>query len=462
MTSASGAYLAGLRRHSRIIIWTLVAVAIVLRALLAIDSPTPFGYVFDYYHEAIQLFYEKGRLPIAADCWQCYHPPLYYLLGLPFYSVGAWLAGWSEDADAADWGLRALTLLALIAGAIATYCSARLVQFLARDRALTVIGAALVLTFPCLFISSYGPDADIIVTAAMTAFLLAFTKFAAASDRQSWKSAAWIGALAGLAASAKYSGLIALATAGVVLAIRLVIARDRMRTITNGVIIAAVAILIASPKYVDNWRRHGTPLFANGSAGDAFSSTRQYYWDEYDFFSFSPTAILDASGPHAPAGELTDLPVYHSVWTTLYGLAWTDLSFFSVRGRISDPNPPYPAKNIPRAVTASVLYLGLVPTLLAVVGFFVTVLRREYLPLTVMLVLTLASYLAWVVAQDAWALKTKYIQFLLPVFVAYVVAGLRFTGRRLPGPLSAGVLLAVGALVVASHVYLLAFAIGHL
>src|SRR5262245_3888196 len=224
MTSASGAYLPAVRRHARTILWTLVAVAIVLRALLAIYSPTSFGYVFDYFHEAIQLFYGKGRLPIAADCWQCYHPPLYYVLGLPFYSVGVWLAGWSEDADAAEWGLRALTVLALVAGAVATYYSVRLVQLLARDRALTVIGAALVLTFPCLFISSYGPDADIIVTAAMTAFLFFFTKFAAEPRRQSWKSAVWIGALAGLAASAKYSGLIALATAGVVLGIRLVFA----------------------------------------------------------------------------------------------------------------------------------------------------------------------------------------------------------------------------------------------
>jgi hypothetical protein len=457
---ASGPFMATLRRHAGPVLWTLFAAAVVLRALLAFYSPTPFGYVFDYYHEAIEIFYEKGRLPIAADCWQCYHPPLYYLLGLPFYAVGVWLGG-ARDA-APEWGLRALTVLALAAGAIATYCSARLVQFLARDRALTVIGAALVLTFPCLFIASCGPDADIVVTAAMTAFLLAFTRFAAGPRRQTWQGATWVGALAGLAASAKYSGLIALATAGVVMGLRVLFGCDRRRTLTHAAIIAGVAIAIASPKYVDNWRRHGTPLFANGSAGDAFSSAREYYWDEYDFSSFSITAILDTSGPAAPKGELTDLPVYHGVWTTLYGLAWSDLSFFSVPGRISDPNPPYPAKAIPRAVTAAVLYLALVPTALSALGLFVTARRREYLPLHVMLALTLASYLAWVVAQDAWALKTKYIMFLLPVFVAYVVAGVRWALRRLPRPLSGAVVLALAALVLASHLYLLAFAIGHL
>jgi hypothetical protein len=460
MTTAVSPQLSTLRRHADTILRTLVAVAVVLRALLAYGSPTPFGYVFDYYHEAIELVYEKGRLPVAADCWQCYHPPLFYLLGLPFYAVGVWLGG-ARDA-APEWGLRALTVLAVAAGAVATYSSARLVQFLARDRALTVLGVALVLTFPCLFISSYGPDADIVVTAAMTAFLLAFTRFVAEPRRQTWQGAMWVGALAGLAASAKYSGLIALATAGVVMSLRVLFSRDHLRTLAYGAIIAGVAIAIAAPKYVDNWRRHGTPLFANGSAGDAFSSTREYYWDDYDFTSFSITAILDTSGPAAPKGELTDLPVYRSVWTTLYGLAWSDLSFFSVRGRISDPNPPYPARAIPRQVIAAVLYLALVPTALSAIGLLVTARRRVYLPLHVMLALTMSSYLAWVVAQDAWALKTKYIMFLLPVFVAYVVAGVRWALRWLPRPLSGAVVVALGALVLASHLYLLAFSLGHL
>ena len=60
---ASGPFMATLRRHASPILWTLVAAGLVLRALLAYCSPTPFGYVFDYYHEAIELFYEKGRLP---------------------------------------------------------------------------------------------------------------------------------------------------------------------------------------------------------------------------------------------------------------------------------------------------------------------------------------------------------------------------------------------------------------
>ena len=40
-----------------------------------------------------------------------------------------------------------------------------------------------------------------------------------------------------------------------------------------------------------------------------------------------------------------------------------------------------------------------------------------------MLALTLASYVAWVVAQDDWALKTKYILFLLPIYIIYAMEG---------------------------------------
>ena len=46
-------------------------------------SPTMYGYVYDFYHEGIQKFYALGRLPIAEDCWQCYHPPAFYASAFP-------------------------------------------------------------------------------------------------------------------------------------------------------------------------------------------------------------------------------------------------------------------------------------------------------------------------------------------------------------------------------------------
>src|SRR5215210_4234553 len=75
-------------RHQSALLLVLVGLAAFLRVLLALRSPTPYGYVFDFYHEAIQKTYSLGHLPNAADCWQCYHPPLHPLLGLPLYMLG--------------------------------------------------------------------------------------------------------------------------------------------------------------------------------------------------------------------------------------------------------------------------------------------------------------------------------------------------------------------------------------
>jgi hypothetical protein len=88
--------------------------------------------------------------------------------------------------------------------------------------------------------------------------------------------------------------------------------------------------------------------------------------------------------------------------------------------------------------------------------------RRDYLPLLVMLALTLSAYLSWVVAQDDWALKTKYLLFLLPVYVAYSLAGLRLVRDRRPHLIGNAAAWLLIALVLSAHVYLFAFAIGHL
>ena len=245
-----------------------------------------------------------------------------------------------------------------------------MVRLLEPDPTLRLIGTGIILSFPCLFISSYGPDADIVVAAAMTMFLAAIMLFAYSPGVTIHSlGAIRIGALAGLAASAKYSGLIALATAGMVLGWQLLVQSNRRRTLMLALVVLVSALAVGSWRmHFDNAWRYGNALHANGSAEDAFEESHDYYWDRYDFWSFHPREILEASAPGGPRGVLTTLPVYRSVWTTLYGMAWGDLSFFSVPGRIEDPEAPYPWKHIPSWLTGTVLFLGLVPTMLAAVG----------------------------------------------------------------------------------------------
>jgi hypothetical protein len=135
------------------------------------------------------------------------------------------------------------------------------------------------------------------------------------------------------------------------------------------------------------------------------------------------------------------------------------MTFFSEPTRHGDPGHPYPRKRIPAAITRTVLLLGLVPELLAMVGVMVTIRRRAFAPLAVMCVVSLGAYTWWFTSQSQWALKTKYLLFLLPAFVLYAVVGLGWLWRRAPWAGFAGGVL-VTMLIVFTHVYLLAFAVG--
>jgi hypothetical protein len=150
-----------------------------------------------------------------------------------------------------------------------------------------------------------------------------------------------------------------------------------------------------------------------------FALTSRARWGRpYEFTTFRLTALRRAIGPRPITGtNLTNLPVYNSVFTTLHALAWSDMSFFSIRSRHGDSSDPYPRKAIPPDLTLSVILLGLVANALAALGAIVTIGRRGFWSLAVLVAVTLAAYVWWLLPQPSWALKTKYILFLLPVYV---------------------------------------------
>jgi hypothetical protein len=144
-------------------------------------------------------------------------------------------------------------------------------------------------------------------------------------------------------------------------------------------------------------------------------------------------------------------------------MAWTDMSFFSVHERHGDPTKPYPARHVPIALVSSMLYLGLVPSALALLGFALTSFRKSLWPLSFFGSSSFAAYVWWFLAQDSWALKTKYVLFLLPVYVLFALIGLRrlFATETAIGRIAAGTTLSLlGALVATSVTYLTSFGLG--
>ena len=432
----------------------LVLAGVALRLLLIRGSPAPFGYVYDPYYEPVEIFYRTGRLPVAADCWQCYHPPLFYIVGLPFFAAGMWLFG--HDATRA---LTVLGLLATVCGGLCVYYTYRLLRLFRLRRGELVVASAITLSIPVLFFSSYGSEADILLSAVVIAFLFHLTRYHAHARRATWRQAALIGTLAGLAIATKYSGLVTVVVTGGVFAIHAV-RRDRWRAVRHGLIALTVCMAIGSWKYVDNAATRGTPLFANGSAQEGLRATMPpRFWHDYDFRSFRLADLLVLARNDAPAGSLIYQPVYKSVWTTLHGMAWGDMGFFSnpSRGGI---NKVYVWRGVPAWLASSVVVLGLLPSLLAIVGVLGTATRRSLVPVLLTCVITLPAYVYWFTAQRDWSLKTKYILFLLPAYVLYAMFGLRWLGRMpVPGLRAAAFWLLV-LLAVASHGYLFMFAVG--
>jgi 4-amino-4-deoxy-L-arabinose transferase-like glycosyltransferase len=434
----------------------LGAIAIVARALLVWRAPTSYGYVYDFYHEAIQRFYATGRLPASTDCWQCYHPPLHPLLGLPLYALGKKLVG--GPVGLADPALRFVAILSVVCGAAVAFYSYRLLRLFRIRGAQLIVGTGLVLSFPCLFISSYGIEADILLSAIMTAFTYYAVKFFALRRHANYRAAAGLGVLAGLACATKYSGLAAPVVLVVLTGFALADGPPRMALVRHMAVALLACVVIGSWPYVNNVRRYHTPLFANGSAQQGFAiSARPNYVLLYDFGSLRIRDLLRLADGRVRPGPLTDRPFYRSVWTTLHAMAWSDMSMFSDPSRHGFAGHPYPRKVLNRTLVSSVLVLALVPDALALLGFFVTFHRRALRAVTATCMITGASYVSWFVSQDSWGLKTKYILFLLPCYVLYSVLGWRWLERR--SPMAGRLILALLALLlIAANLYLFDFA----
>jgi 4-amino-4-deoxy-L-arabinose transferase-like glycosyltransferase len=446
-----------LTAHASGIILALLAAGVALRTLLVVASPTPLGYVWDVYADGVRVLVTERRLPVADDCWQCYHPPLFYLLGSPLFALGQLF-----DAPGSDvWAHRLTAGLSLPAAGVVSYYGFRLLRLFGCRGASLVAGLALLLITPALFISSYGAEADIVMTALLAAFIYYLTVYAAHPSTATRFDVLRIGLLAGLAAATKYSGLVAIATAGIVFGLQLMRGPARARTVRHGLIVLAVCVLAGGWKYWDNIERYGRLLHANGSAAEGLSVGARAAGAPYEFTTMRLVEVRELFGLASPRGALTMFPVYQSVPTTLHALTWSDMSLFSRRTRHGLSTDPYRYKRIPIALVMTVIVLGFVPEALAIIGVVVTWRRRAFLPVAVFGGVTCAAYLWWLLPQSEWALKSKYILCLLPPAVLYATVGQAWLTRRWPVAGTVSALLLVG-LVVVAHVYLYGFAVGGL
>jgi len=435
----------------------VLAVAGLLRVFLILGSPRPWGYVWDRYHRGIQLLYATGELPESVDCIQCYHPPLYYYAGQPFYWLGEQLMGAGADPAELVPFLGGLSLLAV---AVVLFYMDRLVTTLRLTGEYRVLAAAVAAAVPCLFISSWSVEADILLTAILCAFAYHLVRYFQADETMgSSRRLVLLGVLAGLAAATKYNGVLALVVGGVSILWKTLPQGRLTAAVTDVALFAAIAVGIGGWKYLDNYAQYDTPLFANGTASEGFSIERDNRWGDYEFTTFPLLEAVDLMSPDSEDGRLTDMPPYRSVWGTLHMLLWSDMSFFSRSTRHGGPFDMYPTKHIPLWLPRSVVLLAVLPGALAVLGLLVTLRRRDLLPLHLLTGFTWAVYLQWFVAQPEWGLKTKYILFLLAPYLVYLVAGLQWLEARVPSAIRTFCWVWLAALVILTNAYMLVFSV---
>ncbi len=441
------------KRHEIALLGLIALLAIGLRVLLAVEAPVPIGYVYDFYHEPIIQFHQTGRLPDPDACWQCYHPPVYTLLGTAVF--GAAMKATSGDLARSLWwvGFMAVPISLLF-----LLCSFGVIRnFVPNPRHLLPI-AALMAALPLVFISSFSIESDLLCATFAVAALACYLRYRRRPAVRG--SLLGMAVLAGLAMGTKYTGMVIVAVIGASMVIDII--RDReWKRMGHVAAFGLFAPLVGGWHYVENWRTHGTPIVGN-QAWDNLEADEgeDLLWDHYEFFSFRWEDFLSLMGDDSPSKTLREFPAYNnSVPTSLYGQLWTDGSIFSNPWRHGLSKGLYPKKDISLRLIHALFAAGLLVIPLAGLGAINGLRRwRATLPLLLLTGLTAGLYTRWFLTYPMWMLKAKYLLALVPVGFLFCAWGLEWLQRRVP-PLHATALAGVYALAILANLYCYQFAV---
>jgi tetratricopeptide (TPR) repeat protein len=160
-----------------------------------------FGFDRDGHTEYINFLLDHGRLPLASDGWQMYHPPLYYLLAagllIPF--------DWNASSDAALLLLRAVSGVIGLGQILLLFLNLKLL-FPNRPKS-QALGLLLGAFLPAhLYLAHHVTNEGLAALLATAAIY--FTLKSLRSDRPALRTAAAAGVCLGLALLTKFSAVL--------------------------------------------------------------------------------------------------------------------------------------------------------------------------------------------------------------------------------------------------------------
>lgn len=414
--------------RSRSIVKSLLAslflIGIAGRLLLFVNAPSFAGYYFDQCWPPFQIIIAEHRLPLPEECWQCYQPPLFYLVSAASVATSN---SFGIRAELSLWSPMLINLF--LSFGIVALIFVTLDRFVDRRSTHFWIGLALASLVPKLFINSAALNLDVPVNLllgiSMVSLILGLDR-----GRFGWMMAV-CGLSAGLAMATKYTGLIAV----VVLSIMVLVEATRGRSLRNqrvGALLAslAIALLLGSGVYLRNWVVVGHAMPGNESNAASFGlEATSHQRVRPDFFEFKLGELVRYPFQESAVPALNRQAVYRSPLTGFFGMFWSDLGFFSKEG--VSPHHFFPPKRLPPLLTSAIFILG-VPAI-AIAGFGMLAGRSSaMLPLHLYTLVQLVLAAAYRFGGGPWFLKFSYSLMLVIPFGLYLALGCAAIQRRFP------------------------------
>ena len=199
---------------------------------------------------------EKGSLPLGHEGWQMYQPPLYYLLAAGLLA----LRGLSAGTPEATLALRGLGAALGAAQGILLYASARLLFPGRRLLPALVLAFAAALPLHTTLFQSVSNETLAMPLVSLTAFL-ALRALRAGEPAPGSGRGALLGAVAGLAALAKFSAVLVLPP--LLLALLARGRREPARAARSGAALLAAFAAVCGWHFARVWQVYGQPFPGN-------------------------------------------------------------------------------------------------------------------------------------------------------------------------------------------------------
>ncbi len=233
-------------------------------------------YDVDGHIDYIVYIATHGALPMAKECWTCYHPPLYYLMSAGIYKMGLLF---SKGV-----ALSAVQFLSLIFSWLFALFSVLSLRLMFTSRVVLLMSSTVILFYPSLLMHASRIGNDVLVYVGYVGAFYFYLKWLR-DGKGIWLSTLF----AAMALFAKANGLIVMAVLGMAYLIHVISRREWKRKWRTVVLVASVYALIAGSAASLHVARSDGGLVSN-----AHSLNRRLFVDNSisSYLYFDPAIML--------------------------------------------------------------------------------------------------------------------------------------------------------------------------